>query len=64
MDAENVVIRFGKRKLIRLREAYYAVTIPSEIARTLSEQGVTAFEMVWVNGSLVLYPVKEEEKEK
>jgi len=59
---ENVVIKFGKRKLIKTRESYYFVTIPTEIARTLQEQGITAFEVIWANNSLILYPVKEEEE--
>jgi len=62
MDA---VIRFGRRKLMRMAGSYYAVTVPPEIARTLVEEGVTEFEVVWVNNSLVLYPVKAKmEKEK
>jgi hypothetical protein len=58
---KSVVIRFGKRKLTKMGETYL-VTIPAAIAKTLKEEGVTEFEVVWVNDHLALYPVKIKSK--
>jgi len=52
-----VAIKFGVRKIVKIGERGYGVMIPVEIVKTWKEKGVEEVEVVWVNDSLVIYPV-------